>query len=84
MAGKREALSSGIDNLIGGKKKVEDKGEIAENPEIFTGKKVGTSIMMDEGLRNTLRHYCIDNNISMGILVEWALVDFWKQNIKDK
>lgn len=84
MAGKREALSSGIDTLIGGKKKVEDKGEIVENPEIFTGKKVGTSLLLDEGLRNTLRHYCIDNNISMSALIEKALLDFWEKSIKDK
>ena len=84
MAGKREALSSGIDNLIGGKKKGEDKGEIAEKPEIFTGKKVGTSLLLDEGLRNTLRHYCIDNDITMSALIEKALLDFWEKSIKDK
>lgn len=84
MTSKREALSTSLDTLVGGKKKGEDKREFAEIPEIYTGKKIGTSLLLDEGLRNTLRHYCIDNDITMGALIENVLIDFWKKNIKDK
>lgn len=84
MASKREALSTSFDTLIGGKNKAEDKDKNTKTPEIFTGEKVGTSLLLDEGLRNALRHYCIDNGITMSALIEGALVDFWKKNIKDK
>lgn len=84
MASKREALSTSLDTLVGNKKKVEDNSKIAQFSEVLTGRKEGTSILLDEGLRNAIRHYCLDEKISLSAFTEKLLLEFWEKNIKGK
>lgn len=83
MASKRNQLGASLDGLIVGTDRKSDKQEVSI-PKEFTGKKVTTSVSIDEGLRNQLRHYCIDNGTTLSNLVEEILIEFWEKNIKDK